>query len=181
MRVILFFLAIIHLTACWPKPRTRPVVSVQHVWGNKPVYMARSEAKSISYIDSPQVVRIPGNIYAKGDLIYQLETGKGIHVINNAVPSQAERIGFIVVNGSSQISIKGNFLYTNSYEDLVVIDISTPGTVNLVKRVPNAFASGSAFYYYVEPPESGYYECPRYDSVIVDWVKDSIWTNCFKD
>lgn len=182
MRVVLFIAILIYFSSCWTK--IRPVSNhneYSHVWGNKPIYGAESAAKKINYLDTALPVIMPGNIYVKGDFIYQLEIGKGIHIINNTVPSQAQRIGFISVNGSSQISIKGNYLYTNSYDDLVVIDISINNTVTEVKRVLGAFPEGRSHYFYIEPLESGYYECPRYDSMVIGWRKDSIWTNCYKN
>ncbi len=183
MRTLLIpALVVLLLSSCWTKPRTSPFNPVyQRVWGSKPVYSPISEAKTIRYIDSALPVLYPGNIYAKGEFIYQLEIGKGIHVIDNTIPAQAHRMGFITVNGSSQISIKDNNLYTNSYDDLVVIDISTLNTLNVVSRLEGAFPEGAQNYFYAEPIESGYYECPRYDSVVIGWQKDSIWTSCFKN
>lgn len=175
-------LVFISFSGCWTK--ARPVTQTNYpkrVWGNKPVYGAYNEAKIISYSNSVLPVIIPGNIYAKGDFIYQLEIGKGIHVIDNSIPVQAHRIGFITVNGSSQISIKDNYLYTNSYDDLVVVDISNSNTVTEVKRVPGAFPQGRSNYFYIEPIESGYFECPRYDSVVIEWRKDSVWNSCYKN
>lgn len=182
MRLLFLLLILFSITSCWTRTsRPRIIDPYVHVWGNKPVYAARTEAKTISYLDSALPVIIPGNIYVKGNFIYQLEIGKGIHVIDKTNPAQAERIGFITVNGSSQISIKDNYLYTNNYDDLVVIDISNSGSVSIIKRVAGAFPEGVSNYFYIEPIESGYYECPRYDSVVVSWVKDSIWTSCSKN
>jgi hypothetical protein len=154
-----------------------------HVIGNKPVYIGLDTAKRISYMQTALPVAAPGNIYAKGDRIYQLEMGRGIHVIDNSVPSQAHRIGFITVNGSSQISIRDNYLYVNNYNDLVTIDISNPPNITEVHRTANAFPDGINTYYLAEPAETGYYQCSNYytDSVVVGWVKDSIWTSCFKN
>ena len=183
MRVLLIITVFFSLSSCWtkPKPVTNPNYYNKRVWGNKPIYDAVAAAKTIVYIDSALPVIMPGNIYAKGNFIYQLEIGKGIHVIDNTLPAQAFRTGFITVNGSSQISIKDNFLFTNSYDDLVVVDISNNNTVTEVKRVLGAFPEGRSNYYYIQPVESGYYECPRYDSVVTGWRKDSIWSSCYKN
>jgi hypothetical protein len=106
--------------------------------------------------------------------------GRGIHVIDNTNPAQADRIGFITVNGCSQLSIKGKYLYTNSLADLVTLDISNPAQVREVHRVPNAFPELQYSYTLVQPTDTGYYTCPIYDSVVVGWVKDSIYATCFK-
>lgn len=184
MRILPFLFLLIAFSSCWPKPKpynTNPI----HTYGFKPVLSSRVAAKEIRYIDSVFPVSFPGNIYAMGNTIYQLDIGKGIHIIDNSIPSQAHRTGFIRVYGSSQLSIKDHYLYTNSYNELVVLDIATPNTANIVSRVADAFPNGYTDYIYMEPLESGYYECPREsaytDSVIVGWVKDSIWTTCYKN
>ena len=182
MRLFFAMLLLFSVSSCWIKERPgNPVNSYQRVWGNKPIYETTEQAKKISFSNTALAVSNPGNIYAKGNFLYQLEIGKGIHVIDNSIPAQAARIGFITVNGSSQISIKNNLLYTNSYDDLLVIDITDLNNIVEVKRVAGAFPDGRNSYYFIEPVESGYYECPRYDSVVIGWVKDSIWSACYKN
>ncbi len=182
MKVIMIVFVFFTFSSCWTKVKpVYPNNNYQRVWGNKPIYDVTANAKLISYHNTAEPVLMPGNIYVKDNFIYQLETGKGIHVIDNSIPSQAHRVGFITVNGSSQISIKNNLLYTNSYDDLVVIDISNLNSLTEVKRMPGAFPEGRFNYYYIEPIESGYYECPNYDSVVVGWRKDSIWASCYKN
>lgn len=182
MRLLIAVFILFSFSSCWTKvtPNT-PGIVYKRVWGNKPVYDATANAKIISYSSTAMPVFNPGNIYAKGNFLYQLEVGRGIHVIDNSIPAQAARIGFITVNGSSQISIKNNLLYTNSYDDLLVIDIADLNNISEVKRVPGAFPEGRNNYFFIEPVESGYYECPRYDSVVVGWVKDSILSACYKN
>ncbi len=179
MRLLLPLLFAFSITSCWTK--VKPVDN-QMIMGSKPIYGSYVQAKQISYSNTALPVAIPGNIYTKGNLIYQVELGKGIHVIENSVPANARRVGFITVNGSSQISIKGNYLYTNSYDDLVVVDISNSNAVTEVKRVAGAFPEGRYSYYYNQPVESGYYECPKYDSAVIGWRKDLVSkNNCFKN
>ena len=125
MRLLIAVFIVLSFSSCWTKVTPNsPGVDYKRVWGNKPVYDATANAKMISYSSTALPVSNPGNIYAKGNFLYQLEIGKGIHVIDNSIPAQASRIGFITVNGSSQISIKNNLLYTNSYDDLLVINIA---------------------------------------------------------
>lgn len=158
-----------------------PLLQAQKVWGSKPVYAAVNTAKQISYSAQKQPVTQAGNIYAFGNYIFQVDVGRGIHVIDNTVPAQAERIGFITVNGCAQLSIKGSYLYTNSIADLVTLDISDPAHVHEVSRVAGAFPEFQYNYPLVQPEETGYYTCPIYDSVVVGWVKDSIYASCYKN
>jgi hypothetical protein len=184
MKYMLLCAAVLLLSSCyWTHPRQGtpdPLLQAQKVWGSKPVYAARDVAKEIGYSAHKQPIVQAGNIYAKDHFIFQVDVGRGIHVIDNTVPAQAERIGFITVNGCAQLSIKGNYLYTNSMADLVTLDISDPAQVREVSRVPGAFPEFQYNYPLVQPDESGYYSCPIYDSVVVGWVKDSIYASCFK-
>ena len=189
MRLVTCFILLSSLSSCWKwkidprNSRTSPPIVVRNVWGNKPIYGIDTSAKRIAYLDQPQPVVVPGNIYAKGNFIFQAEIGKGLHVIDNNVPAAAKRIGFLVINGCSQISIKGNTLYSNNYDDLVVVDISDTKNVKETGRVKGAFPQGRRNYYYVTPLEAGYYECPAYkaDSVVISWRKDSVKALCFKN
>ncbi|HUS01204.1 MAG TPA: hypothetical protein VMY77_05730 [Chitinophagaceae bacterium] len=184
MRIFACLLLISLLSSCWKwKTDILPDGQGKMVWGSKPIFGIDTVAKTIAYINQPQPVRVPGNIYVKGNYIFQAEIGKGLHVIDNSTPSAAHRIGFITINGCSQISIKGNNLYSNNYDDLVVIDISGANTVREIGRVRGAFPEGRRNYFYSQPLESGYYDCQTYkvDSVIVGWRKDSVRATCFKN
>jgi hypothetical protein len=169
------------LSSCWKWPLTNIDPSTPNkVYGNKVIYMPVSAARQISY--SPLAVSVvnPGKIYVKDNFIYQVEQGKGIHIIDNTVPSSAGRIGFISIYGCTEISILGNYLYTNNLDELVVIDIRNLSNVNVVKRT-KTFPGGLYDYYQAQnPPSRGYYECPRADSgVVAGWRKDSLITGCY--
>jgi hypothetical protein len=186
MKYFLLFCTTLILAGCyWTNPGggyvPEPPMSQQKVWGSKPVYEATSAAKQIGYISSKQPIGQAGNIYAKGTFIFQVDVGRGLHVIDNSVPSKADRIGFIKVNGCTQISIKGNYLYTNSLSDLVTLDISNPLQLKEVSRIPDAFPEFRYNYPLAQPDSAGFFQCPRYDSVVVGWVKDSIYTSCYKN
>jgi hypothetical protein len=182
MKFVLPVLTLLFLTSCWKPYRGHTELPPQQkVWGNKPVYEAITTAKKIVFVAGKQPLSEAGNIYAYHQFIFQVDVGRGIHVIDNAVPADAERIGFISVNGCSQISIKGSFLYINSYADLVTINISDPVNLKEVSRVQNAFPDFNNNYPLVMPAESGYYECPRMDSMVVGWVKDSVFAGCYKN
>ncbi len=188
MRYTLLLLPMLSLCACWkPSDRYRQNQTVYNttipkVWGSKPVYISDAEAKKILYDPQKHSIARPGNIYAFGNFIFQVDAGRGIHVIDNTHPSLADRIGFITLNGCEQISIKGNYLYANNYADLVTLDIANPTQLHLVGRVINAFPEFTYNYPLAQPEESGYFICPRSDSMVVGWVRDSIYINtCYKN
>jgi hypothetical protein len=182
MKFASLFFAVICLSSCWPENRFYGEPMPQYkVWGSKPVYAAETDAKRVFYTPQKQPLQQAGNIYAFRNFIFQIDVGRGIHVIDNSEPSKADRIGFITMNGCQQISIKGNYLYTNSYADLVTLDISDPVNLKEVSRITNSFPDFVYNYPLIQPEESGYYICPRTDSVVVGWVKDSIYASCNKN
>lgn len=176
------------LISCWkirdrngdfppPLPNQPPT----KVWGYKPVYGTETEAKNILYTAGAKPVISGGNIYAYQQYIFQMEPGLGIHVIDNSNPSIAERIGFINVKGCSQISVKDGKLFTNSYDDLVVLGFSALNTIKEESRLAGVFKEYRYGSPIAQPPSSGYYECPSYNKFVTGWVKDSVYQYCYKN
>ena len=154
--------------------------SEQKVWGSKPIYSKDPTIRQIKYISSKQPVVSAGNICAFGNYIFQVDVGSGIHVINNSVPENSDRIGFVTVIGCTQMSIKGHYLYANSLNDLVTIDISDITNVKEASRIKDAFTE-NIDYPLIQPKESGYFQCPTPDSIVIGWTKDSIPNySCYK-
>ena len=186
--LLLFFSISMILVSCW-KYQNRggggndPIVygRAPKVWGYKPVYGNEPQAKQISYSSTPQQAMNAGNIYAFQNYIFQVETGYGIHVIDNTTSSSATRVGFINVKGCSQISIKGDKLYTNSYDDLVVIEFSNLSNIREFSRLIAVFPEYKYDSPISQPPHPGYYECPDYGRFVVGWTMDSVYQSCRKD
>lgn len=179
MQKLLFFLVFtVLLVSCWDFHRPVPYRTVK-VWGYKAVYSNDSSLLR-PQVMGPQPVKFPGKIYVKGNLLFQNDLGYGIHVIDNTNPSQASRIGFIRLSGNSEMSIKGNFLYANSYTDLVVIDISDWQNITEVKRIHHAFTQGYMYTFIPLPEHNVYYDCTyNGNGLQVGWVRDSIYQRCF--
>ena len=180
---LLFLLSIILLSSCWDFGR-KPYPPAKKVWGYKPVYSTDPALLNVK-VEAPRAVTNAGKIYVKDNLIFQNDIGYGIHVIDNSNPAQPKQAGFIRVNGSSEMSIKGNFMYVNSFTSLVVADVSDWKNVKEVKRIPNAFQHGyqqGRVSFIIPPPEHKvYYECSSYyEGVHTGWVRDSVYdNNCF--
>lgn len=181
---LLSLLLCISLFSCWDKPRFFPdyPYGYQKVYGWKPVYGLAATYKKMTYSPSPQPVQTPGKIFVQGTTIYQNELNKGIHLIDNRNPANAQRMAFISLPGNTEMAVKGNYVYANNFDDIVVIDISQPIPV-VVKRLAAMFSSnpGASGYPWLAPPESGFYDCPKSgnDSVVISWVRDSVYANCY--
>ncbi|MCY7350834.1 MAG: hypothetical protein LH606_09210 [Cytophagaceae bacterium] len=90
-----------------------------------------------------QVMEKPGKLYVRGTYLFINELKKGIHLIDNANPSAPREVSFLAIPGNTDMAVRGNVLYADSYIDLLAFDISDPLNARLLKRVENAFPSGS--------------------------------------
>ncbi len=183
MRLLSLMLCI-SLFSCWGKPQPHPdyPYGYNKIYGWKPVYGSAATYKKMSYSATPAAVQSPGKISVQGSIIYQNEINRGIHLIDNSNPANARRKAFISLPGNTEMAVKGNYMYANNFDDIVVIDISQSTPV-VIKRLPAMFSSntGGSGYPWLAPPESGYYDCPRMgnDSVVISWVRDSVYANCY--
>jgi hypothetical protein len=185
MKVFYYLLGILLLSSCWGKKPfiiSNPIDYSKKVMGWKAVYGADSTYKKVKYFNTPRAMSQAGKIYVFGNTIFQNDVGKGIHLINNSTPANAQRVAFIELGGNTDIAIKGNFLYANNYSDMVVIDITNINAPLEVKRFKNTFytSDNNMPYPWQAPKDTGYYECPKFynDSVIINWVKDSVQQFC---
>lgn len=195
MRKTILFLVpgLLLFSSCWnlnKTPDLPPPPPPKKVWGYKPVFSTDTSWLEIK-ATGPQPVKQPGKIYAKDHLIYQNELGSGIHVFDRSDPKNLVPVGFIKILGNSEISIKGNLLYANSFTDLVVVDLSNWQNVKQVKRLKHVFAQGASAgefpgHQFIPLPEHGvYYDCPwsrmdPYTQILTGWERDSVYdNNCY--
>ncbi|WP_300598596.1 hypothetical protein [Niabella sp.] len=140
------------------------------VIGYAPVYGDLSEIKSVSLAPA-QALENGGKIYVWGDLLYQVETGKGIHITDISDPAAPVQKGFIKVNGAQEVAVKNGLIYTNSQNDLVILKVEQD-KLQIVKRLPEAFGQLPAM---ALPPERGPFECPdRSKGVVTGWQKKTL-------
>lgn len=115
-------------------------VKISHTYTYlEPVYSTTSSIRDAFGVIEAQTISAPGKIYYLNGYIFLNEPGKGIHVINNADPSNPVNEAFINIPGNFDMAAKGNILYADSYIDLLAIDISNLNDVSVVKRLENVF------------------------------------------
>ena len=86
---------------------------------NVPVYMSYETFRESVSQEESRDLEYPGKIYFKDNYIFINEVSKGIHIIDNANPSNPENVGFINIPGNVDIAIKENILYADSYIDVL--------------------------------------------------------------
>jgi hypothetical protein len=137
---------------------------------NVPVYMDYEEFRSAVLKSGARNLVNPGKIYIKDNILFINENQEGVHIVDNNNPSSPVFLGFIEIPGNVDISIKGNFLFADSYIDLVAIDISDPLNPVEVDRVEEAFPN------VVPQPDFSFpvYGLDFTQGVVIGWEKKEV-------
>lgn len=165
MRYISIFL-ITCLFACDPSRN-----EMGRMDGYVPVYASLQASTQIN-IEAPRPTTNAGKIYAYNQYLFQVEEGKGIHIIDNSNPQQAEKISFLSIPLCSELAIKSNFLYTNNLDDLLVFNISDINSPQMVSRLEDAFPNEGQQY---PPMANVYFECvDPSKGIVIGWERKII-------
>lgn len=111
----------------------------KEVYANVPIYMDYASFRQSFSFEEGVPIMGAGNIFVYNQFIFLSEEDKGIHVIDNTHPSSPEVKGFMNIPGNTQMAVKGNYLYANSYIDLLVIDLSDMSAPKEVNRLRDVF------------------------------------------
>ncbi|PCJ98779.1 MAG: hypothetical protein COA50_00615 [Flavobacteriaceae bacterium] len=132
-----------------------------------PIKMTTEEFKNGIDIIGPAPIQVSGKIYAYKNFIFVNDKATGVHVIDNAIPSNPRKVAFIKIPGNVDISIKDDYLYADSLSDLIVIDISDINNINMVKRMEGVLSG-----YVNWPFEADFIEADGIDyekDIVVGW------------
>lgn len=139
MRKLLYLLYISTfcvLYSCSDNDNTETITYKIH----EPVFMnATAFRNSVKVSVTPQEISQKGKICFYENYLYISEPDKGIHIIDNRLPSTPKNVGYIELMGNADLSIRNNMLYADSYIDLVWFDISNPAQPELKGRLENVF------------------------------------------
>lgn len=100
--------------------------------------MSTIRAMSVS-VTTPKIMANSGKIYIFKDYLLINEPNEGIHIFDNSNPEKPRGLNFISIPGNVDLAVNDNMLYADSYVDLIVVDISNPGTPTIVERVEDVF------------------------------------------
>lgn len=137
----------------------------------KPVYKTLSEVRAGMKGGVEESITAAGKIYLYNNYIFLNEPGKGIHVFDNSDASHPKNISFINIPGNYDLAVKENYLYADSYSDLVVFDISDPSHAVAKKFKNNVFPQQNRYYYNVSSVNPDSILVPV-DFVITDTLVD---------
>ncbi len=106
---------------------------------NKPVYLSYSELRSSVKQEGPRSIESLGRLYLFGNYIYLNKRNQGIHIIDNSDPSNPVNLHFIAIPGNTEINIRDNYLYADSYVDLVTLDLNNTSSITEINRQQDVF------------------------------------------
>jgi len=101
------------------------------------IYGDLEAVRNLPLNHSVQAVGNPGKVFVGADFILLGEEEKGIHVINNSDINNPQFTNFIDIPGNREFFVKDNYLYAESYYDLIKIDLTDLNNVQLVSRATN--------------------------------------------
>ncbi len=105
----------------------------------EPVYKQMDEFRNEVTITASREIDQPGRLYYKDGYLFINEPGTGIHIIDNRNISNPTGLSFLEIPGNFDLAAKGNYLYADSYLDLVIFDISDVSSISEVARQENVF------------------------------------------
>ena len=127
----------------------------------EPVFTSVTELRSSVALEPPVDISMPGRIYFKDGYLYINEIRKGIHVVDNRDPENPRKVGFVAIPGNFDLAAKGNFLYADSYIDMVILDISNPANIEEVSRMKEIFPNNNNYGFHIENEQV----------LITDWIE----------
>jgi len=104
-----------------------------------PVYMSYEVLRSAVKMSPAREMKNVSRIYWYNSILFINEKNEGIHVIDNSFPASPKQIGFIEIPGNTEINIREDNLYADSYIDLVTIDVSNLPTIREIAREEKIF------------------------------------------
>jgi len=126
-----------------------------------PVYTGLDELRSSVASIEPRAIETTGKIYIKDQWLFVNEPGKGIHIIDNTNPASPVNRHFVNIPGTSDLAVKGNILYADSYIDLVLLDISDINSIHEANRIENVFLNYNTLGFYLDASKG----------LITEWVE----------
>ena len=138
------------------------------VSGFKPVYSSEASTGSIG-LEGPSPLSRPGKLVMTQDFLLINELEEGVHVIDNRNPANPQNIAFIRIPGNVDVAVKDDYIYADSYDQLVTLRYDGD-TVVVVDRKEQVFENNTF------PPRRGeYFECidPSKGQVI-RWIETTL-------
>ncbi len=104
----------------------------------EPVFKTVAEInKDIVFIED-RALENPGKFFYYQNLILINERGSGVHIIDNSNLNAPKKLGFIAIEGNEDISLSDHYIYADTWQNILVIDIAdyrNPTVVDIINGV----------------------------------------------
>ncbi len=104
----------------------------------EPVYRTADEIGAEIVFVEDRTLENPGKFFYYRDMILINERDNGVHIIDNSDLQNPKKLGFIAIEGNQDISLSGNYIYADTWQNIIVIDIEDirePEVVNVINGV----------------------------------------------
>lgn len=118
--------------------KTKGEVSLNYTKASA-IYGDLDSLRSVPLLIEKQPVENPKSYFVSSNFVLVGELHKGIHIYNNILGNNPERISFVQIPNNKEFYVKGNYLYAESMYDVVKIDISNIYNPTIVSRAENVF------------------------------------------
>ncbi len=145
---LIVFVGVLYLISC-----TKKDPSFYDGPGKKPVYISTTAYYDIKSLP-PQPIVESGAIFLQDSLFFIVEAGQGLHVFDIKDSVNTVNLVFLNIPAIRDFVINGQYLYADSWTDLVIIDIADLYNIKEVGRNKGVLTP-SLF----PPLYQGYFEC----------------------
>lgn len=87
----------------------------------RPILMTRGSLESAVQWRETREIQQPGKIWVYNQFIFVIEQYRGIHVIDNTDTTSPKKLGFIQIDGCTDVAVKSGRIYANNAVDLICI------------------------------------------------------------
>ena len=129
-----------------------------------PVYQTTETLRQAVSVMPARAIEGTGKIYSHDGYLFLNQPGEGVHIIDNTDPTNPHPISFVNIPGNFDLAAQGDFLYADSYIDLLALDISDPQNVTVTKRVENVFPRYNSYGFYPDE-ELG---------IVTSWIEEEV-------
>ncbi len=149
-----------------------PEAEVTSAEGVKPIY-ANGDELNIQLEEPREYVELSQIVYAHPYILIG-ELYQGIHIIDNTVPANPEKLMFIRIPGSTSFTIGDGVIYSSSGSDLVTIEFDND-SVQERSRIEAYFGGFDAFDQEAPPNHSGFFECVDPEKgIVIGWQEATL-------
>jgi len=134
----------------------------------RPIYMDYQTLRSSITVSDPRPLKDISRVYVYQGAVFLNSKNQGIHVLDNSDPNNPRNVAFIEIPGNTEISIRSNHMYVDSYVDLVTLNISDPQNVQEEDREQEIFPYDE----YQNVPEDIYFrEIDESRGVVISYAR----------